>query len=251
VRWLIACLASPPIFFFTITALYAPYGFHFHWQAPGYLLLFLPLGSTVANLLHSNERDVRRAKLWLGFAAIIFSGAFLLLYSHTVTGWFTELIPAPYDSKFAHDDPTLEALDFKPLEAALAEQGLLDRKDLFIFTYKWYLSGKVDYALRGRATVLCLGDDPRAFAFFDAQADWLGKDGILIADDRFTPGIEDWYNSHFDNKTLLAVVDVWRGQRIGAKFKIFRFENFKKTIVQPYGKSQECTSLRPAGNAQN
>jgi hypothetical protein len=244
VRWLIACLASPPILFFTVTAIYAPYGFHFHWQAPGYLFLFLPLGSTVSRMLETPGQDARRARRGLAFATVTFVTAFLVLTTHSAFGWFTELVPAPYDQKFAHDDPTLEGLAFTPLEAALAEKGLLDRKDLFVCAYKWYLCGKIDYAIHSRATVLCLcQDDPRSFAFFETQEDWLGKDGILILDDRFTPNIEHWYDKYFERITPVMTVDVPRGRRIGAKLSVFYCEKFKKVVTQPYGKSQDEKTL--------
>lgn len=244
VRWLIACIATPPILFFTITAIYAPYGFHFHWQAPGYLLLFLPLGATVARLLHGSERDTRRVRRWLGLTAAVSVAAFVVLYTHTLTGWAIELTPAPYDAKFAYNDPTLEALDYSPLEKVLAERGLLDRDDLFVFTYKWFLCGKVDYALSGRAHVLCLSpEDPRAYAFFDAQADWLGKDGILIADERNTPNVERMYANYFVRLTHLADVDVPRGNRTGAKLKVFYGEKLLATVAQPYGKSRQTKFL--------
>ena len=244
VRWLIACLASPPILFFTITAIYAPYGYHFHWQAPGYLMLFLPLGATVANAFHSSERQARLVGLWLKLAGVFLVCAFLLLSTHTRTGWAIELLPEPYATKFAQNDPTLEGLEFTPLEGALAEQGLLDRDDLFFFTYKWFLSGKVDYVLRGRAHVLCLSpDDQRSYAFMDVQEEWLGKDGYLIADDRFSPRVLEIYAPHFESITLVTTVDVPRGKRIGSQLRVYRCEKFKATLPQPYGKSREAKTL--------
>ncbi len=119
-----------------------------------------------------------------------------------------------------------------------------DRDDLFVFTYKWFLCGKVDYALRGRAHILCLSpEDPRAYAFFDAQTDWLGKDGILIADERNTPNVERMYANYFVHLTHLADVDVPRGNRSGAKLKVFYCEKLLATIPQPYGKSRQTKFL--------
>jgi len=240
VRWLIACTATPPILFFTITALYAPYGFHFHWQAPGYLLLFLPLGATVERLLHSSVPDVRFTRRWLKCSALFFAGAFLFLASHTVTGWLIEVLPEKIGNELAVVDPTLEALDYAPLEKYLAQQGLLDRDDLFVFTPRWYMSGKVDYALHGRARVYCFSfDDPRAFAFFDDQAKELGKDGILITHERYCNGGEDWYAANFENIKLLATVDVPRGARTGARLKVFYAKHFLSVFPQPYGKTRK------------
>jgi hypothetical protein len=244
VHWLIACLASPPILFFTITAIYAPYGFHFHWQAPGYLLLFMPLGATVARMFNSGEQEVRRVHRWLKFTAIVFAVSTLALYSHTLTGWAVDVLPSPLDSQLAKDDPTLEGLQFSPLEPVLAEKGFLDRKDIFICTPKWFLSGKVDYALHGRAEVLCLSpDDARSFAFLDEQERWLGKDALLITDNRFSEGMEKKLIPNFEKMTLLTTVDVPRGNRIGARLYVFYCEKFTKTVPQTYGKSMETHVL--------
>ena len=248
VRWFIACLAGPPILFFTIISLYAPIGFLFHWQAPGYLLLFLPLGASVERLLHATPREVRFTRRWLGFTAGAFLIALLSVSTHTVTGWWIHLLPEKLGNHLAKIDPTLELLDYSPLEPVLADHGLLDRDDVFVFTPKWFLSGKVDYALRGRANVMCLSpDDPRTFAFFDAQSRQLGKDGILIIHERSCDGMEMAYGNLFERMTLLATVDVPRGNRTAAKLKVFRGEKFRTTVPQPYGNSRETSrDLRTA-----
>jgi hypothetical protein len=77
----------------------------------------------------------------------------------------------------------------------------------------------------------------------------LGKDGILIADERNTPGVEKWYGKHFARMTLVATVDVMRGNRVGAKLKVFHGERFQSTIAQPYGKSRENKVLGDVGDA--
>ena len=42
-------------------------------------------------------------------------------------------------------------------------------RDLLVFSDKWYVAGKVDYALEGKLPVLALNTaDPRAYAFFDS-----------------------------------------------------------------------------------
>ncbi len=45
-RWLLACLAVPPIFFFSVAALWG--NVLFHWAAPGYLMLLPLLGEAIA-----------------------------------------------------------------------------------------------------------------------------------------------------------------------------------------------------------
>src|SRR4029078_12033070 len=51
--WLVLCIACVPILLFTVVALWVRPGGHYHWQAPGYLMLFALLGKFVAEKLES------------------------------------------------------------------------------------------------------------------------------------------------------------------------------------------------------
>lgn len=243
-RWLVACTAMPLIAFFTITALYAPYGFHFHWQAPGYLLLFLPLGATIDRWLRGTPRDARFAQRWLQFTTASFAAMFLILTTHTVNGWVLNLLPAGVAAQAAIHDPTLEALDYGPLETFLAERGYLDRDDLFVCSPKWYIAGKVDYSLHGRANVLCLSpDDPRAYAFFDRQSEHLGQDAIIITHERFCNQYQEHYWRNFGPITHLGTVEIPRGGRVGVRLNVYLGRQFHATLPQPYGNTREATFL--------
>ena len=238
-RWFVAMLAAPPIFFFTTVALYAPIGFLFHWQAPGYLLLFLPLGNGVVKLLH-DSRYARRTRRWLWFSAVTSPTAFLFLSSQAATGWVERILPTETSESFVAVDPTLESLDYETLPDALANWGLLERNDLFAFSPKWYVSGKIEYALRGRLPVLCLsGDDPRSYAFFEEQRRYLGKDALMIQNEHYGAGFENLYAKYFERITCLGVVDVPRGKKSGVKLKVFYCEKFISTVAQPYGLSRD------------
>src|SRR6056297_2032789 len=75
-----------PIGFFTIITLWANTQFHFHWQAPGYMMLFIPLGYSVYRNI---ETTAKKRKLTLGW--LIGSAAFTLIFGtvllvHTETG---------------------------------------------------------------------------------------------------------------------------------------------------------------------
>jgi len=52
-------MAILPIVFFTIVTLWSDLQYHFHWQAPGYLILFIPLGFAVDRCLNSEGRGYR------------------------------------------------------------------------------------------------------------------------------------------------------------------------------------------------
>src|SRR5262245_3039722 len=113
--WFIACLAVIPIVFFTAIAVYAPIGFLFHWQAPGYLLLFLPLGATIHRQLNCIETWPFLWRAWLVTAPAAAVLIMIAVTTQAVSGWWLRVLPEPLASRAAPVDPTLEALDLAPL----------------------------------------------------------------------------------------------------------------------------------------
>ena len=177
-RLLIACLAAPPILLFTAVAAYSNVGNHYHWGTPGYLLLFLPLGATVDRALRRGGALSRVAVGGLGTLSFAFMVAVTV---HSVTGWARNGLGGISRWLAGGNDFTVDVIDYTALESAFHARGLLDRHDLLVFSDKWYVAGKVDYALEGRLPVLALNTgDPRAYAFFDSTERWLGKEAVMV-----------------------------------------------------------------------
>jgi hypothetical protein len=232
-RWLIAWLAVGPIVVFTAVSAWARIGTLFHWQMPGYILLFLPLGDAVRRGL---ERGRALARWWLILAAVFTATAIAGVGSHAVTGWVKSLAPHWPPGKFGSlPDPTVEMLDYTPLPEALAQRGLLGRKDTFAFTNRWFLAGKVDYALKGRLEVLCLNQkDARAYAFFHRQEDWLGKDGILVGPRQYLEDPRGTYGPYFDQIIPMGEVEVRRFGRVEIVLCIYLCRNYRTPFPMPY-----------------
>jgi hypothetical protein len=172
--WFLACLAVGPIAFFTIVALWAPLGFHFHWQAPGYLMLFPLLGGLAAAGM---ARRPRLTKAWVGGSVVFTSAVILVLGSHIATNWIDKVYPLD-------KDPTLEGLDWSQLSDPLAERGLLSRERTFAAAVQWVEGGKVDTAVGGAMPVVVLSNDPRNLAFtFDLRRAE-GWDVLLMGTER-------------------------------------------------------------------
>lgn len=172
--WFLACLALGPVAFFTIVALWAPLGFHFHWQAPGYLMLFPLLGGLAAAGM---ARRPRLTKAWVGGSVVFTAAVILILGSHIATNWVDKVRPL-------EDDPTLEGLDWSELSEPLAERDLLPREQTFAAAVHWVEGGKVDTAVGGAMPVVVLSDDPRNLAFtFDLRRAE-GWDMLLIGTPR-------------------------------------------------------------------
>ncbi len=233
--WLAACLAFWPIFIFTAVSAYAPIGYHFHWQAPGWLTLFPLLGARTEEVFRSGpasqERWVRR---WLWGSAIFTCLALALVFSQAKYGWATPAIKRLAPAQ-ATADPTLELLDWGPLEKALEERGLLGRKDLFLFSNRWFSCGKIDYALKGRMPVVCFSHkDPRNFAFYDRPDNWMGRDGVLVVFEPYVyqPLVD--YHIYFNKIEPLGQVGITRRGRVDLVLHLYYCRGLKKHYALPY-----------------
>ena len=170
-RWLLACLAAPPILTFAIVSLHS----HvlFHWAAPGYLMLFPLLGEAVARR-RRGSRLVRGA-LTATAVAVTLGAAFVA--SEVRFNWLPDVL-----EDFALGaDPDLDAVDWTSVRTDLAARGLLGRPGLVVAATRWHDAGKIDYALGGQATVICLGADPREYGLVASAADHAGEDAVIVA----------------------------------------------------------------------
>lgn len=204
--WFLVCTAVTPIAFFTIVALWAPLGFHFHWQAPGYLMLFPLLGRAVANRLAQGPARSTRAWLWGSAVATVLAVA--VLGTHAATG---VLRPVLADLK---RDPTLDVVDWTALRAHLDREGWLDRDDVVVITDHWLDGGKVGAALGHRLPVLALGQEMRNLAFtHDPTAPaFQGRDALLITSASLEEAdLSRRYGPLFAGLTPLAEVPIGRG----------------------------------------
>lgn len=172
--WFLACLAIGPVLVFTVIALWAPLGFHFHWQAPGYLMLFPLLGRFAdAGLRHRP----RLTRTWLAGSVALTTLVIAGLGSHIATNWIQKVFPLARD-------PTLEAVGWRPLRDDLAERGLLDRDRTFAAGLHWTEGGRVDSAVGGAVPVVVLSRDPRNMAFTFDLREAEGWDVLLMGSSR-------------------------------------------------------------------
>src|SRR5262249_32981361 len=124
--WFVLCTASVPIVLFTLVALWVPTGGHYHWQATGYLMLFLLLGNIVAQKLENSDIQAKR---WL-FAST--AAIFLIvgvIAAEAGTGWAHLLLQHSFRPEH---DPTLKGLEWNELRTAAAARGWLEQPRLFV-----------------------------------------------------------------------------------------------------------------------
>jgi hypothetical protein len=231
-RQFVSWLSVPPIVLFTGVAAWSSTSqHHFHWATPGYLLLFLSLGETVRRGLAAGSRLYRGGLAATAAATLI---GITVLTSHIATGWLQDL-PVLSRVLTGIEDPTYECVDMTGLERAFHERGLLDRKDVFVFSDWWFRAGKVDYGLKGRLPVLAFTrDNPRGFAFFDRSERYLGKDGILVTT-KTAAEATGAFERYFERITPLGGVEVGRRGRAEYTLYLYLGERLRAPYPQPYG----------------
>jgi Dolichyl-phosphate-mannose-protein mannosyltransferase len=168
-RWLLVCLAAPPLIVFTAAALWG--GVLFHWAAPGYLMLLPLLGDEIAR----RWRTSRAVRIWVtGTVAFVLLGTGLFA-SEVRYNWLPTSVGG-----FPAKDPDIDLIDWTSLKEDLAAVGLLDKPDLVVAALRWTDAGKLDYALGGKFPVICLGPDARQYSLIARHDDYAGADVLIV-----------------------------------------------------------------------
>jgi len=217
-RWLLVCLAAPPILLFTVAALWGnPL---FHWAAPGYLMLVPLLGEAIAR----RQRTSRLVRTWLaGTAAFVILGA-VFVASEVRFNWLSGLI----EELALGRDPNLDVVDWTSVQTELEHRGLLDRPGLVVATLKWHEAGKIDYALGGRIPVICLGPDARQYGLTTNPDDYAGADVLIVASHRSLAQIESQFGTRFDAIEPIAPATVMHAGRPAMELPLFIGHRLRK-----------------------
>jgi 4-amino-4-deoxy-L-arabinose transferase-like glycosyltransferase len=205
ISWFLLCTASVPILFFTAIALWTQTHGHYHWQAPGYLLLFPLLANYVFAKLQ--DRDV----LTLRWLSLSIAAPFVIIAAvgtEAATGWTHSLF------KISHrpgHDFTLDGLAWTGLRTEISERKLLGKPRLFVVTAHREEVGKVDLEIGNALPVVCLCADPRAIAFGWNLNSFLGWDALIIGTDYYIPDVQKAYAGYFESIEHLKDVEIRRG----------------------------------------
>ncbi len=226
----IFCLSVLPIAFFTIITLWSNSQYHFHWQALGYLILFMPLGFTVADKLE-NTSKAKKTKRWLRNSAIALIVITTFLTLQMNIGFWQTYGPREIVQKFGGThDPTMEGFDFDQILDRFEQEGWLEQDSIFVGTTRWWQTGKVDWALKGKKDVVIFNNDPRNYAFFAEPEKMLGYDCVVV---RFHSDKEpEELDLFFDKVSPREGIDIVRGGVVEMKLQVYYCENFK--IPQNY-----------------
>jgi len=216
-RWLLACLAAPPIVLFTLAALWGnPL---FHWAAPGYLMLLPLLGEVIARRRHTS----RPVRIWLGATVTFVLLGVGFVASEVRYGW----LPDAFGK-----DPSIDLVDWTSLRTELESRSLLGRPGLVVATLKWHEAGKIDYALGGRIPVICLGPDARQYGLTEDLDDYAGADVLIVAARRLLPQIESQFKGRFDSIEPIAPATVMHAGRPAMVLPLFIGHRLHKSAVR-------------------
>lgn len=225
-------LSILPIVFFTVITLWADLQYHFHWQAPGYLMLFIPLGFAIDKNLNAGERSYKSIKRWLVFSACFTVITIGVISVHMVTGFWQSYGPKWLVHKFHGDniDPTIQGIDYNDIQTRFEKEGWLQNKNVFAGSTRWWLAGKVDWALKGKNEIVCFNNDPRNLAFLVDPKSLLGKDAVIVDQD-YPGNVANDVKPFFDKVTQLPDIEIVRHGITELRLQVYYCKHFHQSAA--------------------
>lgn len=172
------------------------------------------LGCQVATAIESGRRDT-----WIWLIATATSLAVLL--GGTMTLAYLPWPPFSLLEGTTLEDPLLGALDWNNLEVELQARHLLGQPNLFVAATRWDEAGKIDYALHGKMTVLCLARDQRGYGILTRPRAHIGEDALIVGRDLRFPGIQTTYGGYFDSIEELPRITIQQGGRPAFELSVY------------------------------
>ncbi len=211
------------------------------WPAPGYWGLVILLGAQAVVWQKHRPSWVRR---WLWGSGLFLAALSCVALLHLQLGFLQK--PSAYAPLGGivpvEQDASTELIDTSQLRQLIAADSTLQTalaEVAFVFTNEYYLGGYLDMALHPLRDlpVTAFSQDPRGFAFWFNQADWLGQDALFMTLERFveTPAILDQYRPLFESLEPFTTLALRRGGEVVETVHVFRAHGFRATYRYPYG----------------
>lgn len=201
--WFLVCMAFGPIVFFTAVSAWSDSQFHFHWQAPGYMMLFILMGGWI-DAAWPRHKLLNQA--WLGTSATITFVILTVLISHTATGWMRNVVP----NGQTFEDPTGVSIEWREITSVFDEMLPKEQGKAFVAALTWETCGQVDKPVAGRAPVACFSTDPRNMAFNTNLRDMVGRDAYFADKWVTLDGVSNSFVQFFESFELIATRDIHR-----------------------------------------
>ncbi|HPR31489.1 MAG TPA: glycosyltransferase family 39 protein [Prolixibacteraceae bacterium] len=217
-------LAVLPILFFTLITLWADTQYRFHWQAPGYLILLIPLGHSFSRKETINPAPIRRFVVAASLLLLLLSGVFT---AHMITGFWQFWGPGKITRMTGgHYDPTLEGVDFDAIRERFEKNGWLENPNVFVGGVRWWQAGKTDWALRCKKEMVVFDRNISNYTLYQNPSLLIGKDAVIV---RF-PGNNSPPDValYFDTLTRLEDIEIIRGGRTELLLEVFYGTRFHR-----------------------
>ena len=227
---LLAWVTLPTIIFFTVVTLWSDLIYHFHWQTPGYLMLFIPLGYWLDGRVLSYGKVIKR---WIYGTVLITLTLFVILIAHINTGFWTSYGPKWLALSFKqNNDPTIYAYKFDALKEKFEERGWMKDSTVFVGSNVWWLAGLIDYAFKGEKEFMLITNEPRNYAFLLDPKKMLNKNCVVISHDNFVIGGSDQISPFFESVQLVDSTYIERYEEENElKLYFFYCKTFKKPPI--------------------
>lgn len=208
------------------------------WPMPGFWGATLLLGERAADWQTRSPKTVRR---WWQGSAIVVTTILMIALSHVAIG----IVQKPSQYAIASlwppkDDPSTQLIDVMQLRQGFVQnptlKTALDQAG-FVFTNRFFVGGQVAMALAPIAPkpFTVFNEDPRGFAFWADQTNWLGRDALYVTSQLFQAG-EDvlaTYSPYFESLTKIGEVPILRGGTTIATFDVYEAKQFRKMYPFP------------------
>jgi hypothetical protein len=106
----------------------------------------------------------------------------------------------------------------------------MGNRKVFAASTRWWLTGKVDWALRGEKEIICFNADPRNSAFFVDPKTLVGFDAVVISRDQ-QYSIDADVKPFFDEVIQLPDIEITRSGIVELKLQAHYCRNFHLPAV--------------------
>jgi hypothetical protein len=216
---------SVPLIFFIYSSLFKkilP-----HWPVIGYITLTLPVGRFYYEMF-MQKRNKFKIYAYI-HSGIVGSLIIIALFQFNTGLVFNRAIPdSGTPKKEKVKDLSIELIGWKQLDEYLGDN--FDAENNFIFTYKWYLGGQIQFYTKGKYPLLCLNSKKSitGYSVWQNQEKYLGKNGLFITTSRFFRDPAVKYKDNFESINLLKTIQVKRRGVTVKKIYVYLCENFRK-----------------------
>lgn len=190
-----------------------------HWPMPGYLAGIVLLSGV---MFHWKEKNIKRFIIPSVVMTLLVA---VIISLQSLTGF----LPLQKNA-----DITLDGQGWDQVADELIEQNFIN-DTTFVFTYKWFTSGQLSFALENKFPVPVLNKkSPHHFSQWYDYSSFTGKDGIFVCTERFNERPDELFGDYFLNYELLNTFEAKRNNETAQKFFIWRCKKLQRKFETLY-----------------